>query len=132
MKPKEITEIINDLKIPTLSLIGLFFYTGSSLIEGSDLVSFSGVSGVVLLGVGIILGIIIFVDYRYKEQSEHIIGQQHKAINNLSKLLKTTSETHSKIEKNAQTFIETKTEKIGTKNKPEYSVEKNEETSIKV
>lgn len=131
MKPKEITEIINDLKIPTLSLIGLFFYIGSSLIKESEFVSFSGVSGVILLGVGIILGIIIFVDYRYKEQSEHIIDQQHKAIDNLSKLLKTTSETHSKIEKNAQTSIETETEKIGTKNKLEYSVEKNEETSTK-
>ncbi len=122
-------EIITTLKIPTLALIGMIFYTGYSLISNSVFISPSGIGGAVLLCVGIILSLIIFVDYRYKEQSEHIIKQQGRAIDNLSKALKSTSETHSKFEKNAQeTLNSPEATKIGKKSRREYSIEGADQT----
>jgi hypothetical protein len=121
-------EVINTLKIPTLTLIGIIFYTGYELIKGSVFISMPGISGAIFLCVGIILGIIIFIDYRYKEQSEHIIRQQGKAIDNLSKALKNTSDTHSKIEKNTQAELTNHEGKIGKEGGNQYSLEKSSET----
>lgn len=126
----KILEVISALKIPTLALIGIIFYTGYSLIIGSTFISPAGISGAILLCAGFVLSLIIFVDYRYKEQSEHIIKQQEKAIDNLSKALKNTSETHSKIEKSTRDTLSNPGEKIGKKGKREYSVQGSEETSI--
>jgi len=125
----KILEIINTLKIPTLALVGIVFYTGVSLIKDeSELVSLSGVSGAVLLILGFILSMILFIDYRYKEQSEHIIKQQSKAIDNLSKALKNTSDTHSKIEKHTQSQFPSGEDKIGRKGGKQYSIETNIKT----
>ncbi len=121
-------EIVNTLKIPTLTLIGIFFYTGYSLIKDSIFISASGISGGILLCAGFILALIIFIDYRYKEQSEHIIKQQGKAIDNLGRALKNTSDTHTKIEKNTQSDLTNGKGKIGKEGGKQYSLESEHET----
>lgn len=126
---EKFSEIVNTLKIPTLSLVGVFFYTGYSLIKGSVFISTSGISGAILLCAGFILSLILFIDYRYKEQSEHIIKQQGKAIDNLGRALKNTSDTHTKIEKNTQAEFASEDRKIGKEGGRQYSLESNSETS---
>ena len=112
-----------------LCLVGIFFYTGYSLIKDSVFISTSGISGSLLLCIGFILSMILFIDYRYKEQSEHIIKQQGKAIDNLGKSLKNTSETHSRIEKTIQAEFSSSENKIGKDGGKQYSLESNSETS---
>lgn len=124
-------KIITTLRIPTLALVGIFFYTGYSLIKDSVFISASGISGGILLCGGFILSIILFVDYRYKEQNEHIVEQQSKAIDNLGRALKNTSDTHSKIEKNTQAELSSAGNKIGKDGGKQYSIEGNSETSTK-
>lgn len=119
-------EIVNILKIPTLGLMGIFLYTGFSLVKDSNFNSLSGISGSILLCVSFIFGLILFIDYRYKEQSEHIIKEQSKAIDNLSRALKNTSDTHSKIEKNTQANIDGNL--IGKEGGKQYSIEDESET----
>lgn len=127
---EKFNEIVNTLKIPTLSLIGIFFYTGYSLIKGSEFLSSSGISGSILLCIGLVLSLVIFIDYRYKEQSEHIVKQQGKAIDNLSKALKNTSDTHNVIEKNTRSEF-SGDRKIGKDGGKQYSYEDETETLAK-
>lgn len=124
----KIIEAIIALKIPTLALIGVFFFVGFELIKGSSFSSPECIAGAVLLCFGAILGIIMFVDYRYKEQSDHIMNQQSKAIDTLSKALKNTSNTHSKIEKDIQSGIGNPKEIIGKEGGRQYSVGEETET----
>ena len=124
-------QIVTGLKIPTLALVGIFFYTGYELLKGADFISPSGISGAILLCVGVILSLILFIDYRYKEQSEHIITQQSKAIDNLGRALKNTSDTHTKIEKSTQAEIGNGKGKIGGEGGQQYSIEESPETLTK-
>ena len=124
---------ITTLKIPTLTLVGIFFITGYELLKGSDFISSSGIGGAILLCIGVVLSLILFIDYRYKEQSEHIITQQSKAIDNLGRALKNTSDTHSKIEKSTQAEIQSQSMKgkIGREGGLQYSIEESSETLTK-
>jgi hypothetical protein len=116
-------------KIPTLLVIALFFYSGVSLIQNPIFLSPGGISGSILLCIGTVLGFIFFVDYRYKEQSEHVITQQAKAIDALGKALKSTSETHSKFEKNTQETLGSGTRNtIGREGEKQYTVGGSPET----
>jgi hypothetical protein len=71
----------------------------------------------------------VFMDYRYKEQNDHIVSQQGKAIDNLSKALKNTSETHTKMEKLTQSAISYDADKIGKEGTKQYSMQNKPETS---
>jgi hypothetical protein len=122
---EKVIELITTLKIPTLAFLGIIFLTAFFLIKDSDLYSLSGMAGALLLCVGCVLGIIFFIDYRYKEQSEHMIEQQGKVITNLSKTLKNTSDTHIKFEKQTQATISS----AGKTGK--YYIENNSETLTK-
>jgi len=119
-------------KIPTLLVIALFFYFGGSLIKTPIFLSPEGIAGSILLCVGVVLGSISFGDYRYKEQNEHVITQQAKAIDNLGRALKSTSETHSKFEKNTQETLGSGTrDTIGREGEKQYTMGGNLETHTK-
>jgi len=122
-------EIVTTLKIPTLSLIRALFYFGCDLTKSApNLISQAGISGAIILCIAAILSMMIFIDYRYKEQNDHIVSQQGKAIDNLSKALKNTSETHSKIERATQSALVQESDKIGKEGSKQYSIQNKQET----
>lgn len=122
------SQIVTTLKIPTLTLVGMFFYVGYELLKGSEFVSPEGIGGAIFLVVGVIMSLILFIDYRYKEQSEHIMNQQGKAIDNLGRALKNTSDTHRDLEKSTQDAIKSERGKIGREGGRQYSREGSDET----
>lgn len=107
-------------KIPTLILIGLFLYIGASLIKNSEIISASGISGIIVLGIGALLGIFSFADYRNREHTDHIVEHYRKA-------LETLSLTHSKYEETKQNTLNKVNQDLGGE-KSTYSIEASEGT----
>jgi len=126
---KEILECIKTLKLPSLLLIVVFFWFGGDMLKSTLIAnSQAGIGGFGLLVAGAVLGIIIFVDYRYKEHSEHIMDQTDRAVDTLSRSLKITSETHSKLERFNQSTIIDDGDKIGKEGVKQYTVQNKQET----
>ena len=110
-------------KIPTLILIGVFLYFGVTLIKGSDLVSTSGIAGIIILGIGALLGVFSFADYRSREHTDHIVEHYKKA-------LETLSLTHSKYEETKRNTLNKVNQDLGG-DKRSYSIEAEEGTLSK-
>ena len=95
-------QAITALKLPSLILLGLFFWSGTQLLIDAQATNAQYYLGFALLIIAGVLGVIFLVDYRYREHTEHIMQRQERAIDNLSKALDTVRKTHDMGEKNKQ------------------------------
>lgn len=124
-------ENLSKSKIPSLAVLGILFYAGVKLLSStSAIVSVDGISGSIILCVGIILSVIGFFDYRYKEYTDSAMAQLDRALSSVSKALKNTQSANNLLEKDRQgTFRSNSSEKtIGKNGRREYSLEGDEET----
>lgn len=103
-------------KIPTLLLIGIIMFVGAHIITGSE-----GSQTIILIGlgielVGLVLAIISFAEYRYKEHVDMIINHYSRALSNISK-------THSAFENKALTDLKSGKDVVGSDDEV-YTLEK--------
>lgn len=98
----KILQAITTQKLPSLILLGFFFWFGTQLLIDAQATSQQYYLGFALVVIGGVFGVIFFVDYRYREHTEHIMKKQEEAIDNLSKALDSVRETHDIGEKNKQ------------------------------
>lgn len=117
---KEFFTKLVELKIPTILILALFFITGSYLVVSSTNSQSIFFTGIGILIVGVILALISFSDHRQNEQFANLIKHYETALKNIS-------ETHTRIEKNAQDVYSDKPTTIGTES-DQYKLEKQQNT----
>lgn len=121
MSENGIVKGILDLKIPTIIVVGGLFWFGGSMIKDVkvDHLTLEALFGSGMLTTGMLLSVVAFLDYRYKEQTDTMITQLQSALGTLSR-------THSAIEQSTQNMLSSG--ELG-KGKQSFAIEKNNPTS---
>lgn len=115
-------------KIATYAILFLMFESSIRLLSKNiDWKSPTCLGGGFLLSATIILSIIFFLDYRYKEYVDNTIEQQNSAIKNLSSALTEKTKTGNAVEKFTRDTLKNQ---IGNSERGHvpYSPEKSSET----
>ena len=120
MSDNGIIKGILDLKIPTIIVVGGLFWFGGSMIKDVNVndLTLEALFGSGMLTTGMLLSIVAFLDYRYKEQTDTMITQLQSALGTLSR-------THSAIEQSTQNMLGSG--ELG-KGKQAFAVEKDNST----
>ena len=73
-------------KVPKIAILAILFWAGVALINNSsELFSLSGITGLIIILIGVLLSMISFLDYRYKDSVDNAIAQLDKAIDSLAR-----------------------------------------------
>lgn len=84
--PEWINFLFKNNKLPTLALMALFLYFGYSLIKGeANFLSPSSIAGYVILFIASLFSFSLFVEYKSREHTDHIISKYSKALDEVSK-----------------------------------------------
>ena len=92
----QIADFLIKIKFPTITIVALLLYFGQDLLRtASTFVSPDGIAGAALIFLGMLLSIVAFLDYRYKEQNESVIKNLNDGIGGLSKALRSRENSFS-------------------------------------
>lgn len=85
---------LKSLKVPSLTLLGLFFWFGAKLLLDGQNQSLQQHTGFTLIIIASVWGVIFLVDYRYREDTDHVVQKQKEAIDNQAKIISSFRQTN--------------------------------------